>query len=67
MNFLYDKCHIVLLFSLCFVVTHYDLSTDRSVGMGGNGSKYLLEWVGMDSNCRETGGDGTEILSRADL
>ena len=32
-------------------------------GTGGDGSKYLQEWVGMDSNYTGTGGDGTEILS----
>ena len=32
-------------------------------GTGGDGSRYLRERVGMDSNYTGTVGDGTEILS----
>jgi len=35
----------------------------NGVGTGGDGSKCLREWVGVDSSCVRTGGDETEIMS----
>ena len=38
---------------MCFVVTRYDLSTNRCAGTDRDGSRCLREWLGMDSNCRD--------------